>query len=804
MKKSFSCIISVLMLFTFASCNNTNNPQSSESTLSDDVSSDSAVSESIENSIDTRTQELEDSLREKLPIINGCSSTYALNVAISSELFNLTLEQAKNQIKNGDHIGEDGNWLNLFENKCDLLLSKKISESSLEYADSNYNTKLKQTPIAKIGYVFLVNTQNPVDSLTIEQIKAIYSGEIKNWKDIGGNDQPITAFQHGESTIQKYIRNLVGKTKLMEPPSVFVPGQGNMYDTVPGVNDFSVGSIGYCEYNENLYTANGKVKAIKINGNYANKQTISDESYPCFDYYYVICPANNVKDSPSDQLIEWLLTDAGQNVVEQAGYIPLKTCKGFEIKNTLTLCSSKGTGKSDFKVSDYYYTTTVKTEPSGLADVTVGENTFVLSAASHIVLPNKALEKEINAYIDDIAKKYAEMVFSYDFHFHNRTEITTSFAVYNGYFSVCILRNDSYGYTTGAIWDMYSGKRLQLSDLFSKNSEFVPQLNERIYQCNNASDFEGCYNYTTRPFAGIESDFNNFYLSNYSYSDSLFSLCFDYDNNSYFDTKNIINFSVLDFDNMVMREARDMKDLLGDNVKVSKNYWQHLNQNYTFEYIGDVKETCYSDIVFLKIENYSGADNINAARLAHLRNNYNYDEIAWSEESLSKAVERLSERYKEIYNNDSFTKEDIKSCKVSLKSDLTYAGDKYVIVRNYAIARYDDEIGFSEGQISGEKVFIYDLQTGEDVTESGLSLLFKDGWESRGKWYDLDNIFVYSLTEDIDTIDKPSGNLTLTDVQFADFASGFYYSNNTTVAFKTEDGKSVIAFIDENDVKYEE
>ena len=55
--------------------------------------------------------------------------------------------------------------------------------------------ELEIVPIVKDAFVFFVNTENPVESLTLEQIQGIYTGNIKNWKDVGGDNERIVAYQ---------------------------------------------------------------------------------------------------------------------------------------------------------------------------------------------------------------------------------------------------------------------------------------------------------------------------------------------------------------------------------------------------------------------------------------------------------------------------------------------------------------------------------------------------------------------------------------------------------------------------------
>ncbi len=60
--------------------------------------------------------------------------------------------------------------------------------------------ELEIVPITKEAFVFVINPDNTVDTLTQEQIRKIYTGEIKNWKELGGDDAEIVAYQRDETS----------------------------------------------------------------------------------------------------------------------------------------------------------------------------------------------------------------------------------------------------------------------------------------------------------------------------------------------------------------------------------------------------------------------------------------------------------------------------------------------------------------------------------------------------------------------------------------------------------------------------
>ena len=103
--------------------------------------------------------------------------------------------------------------------EVDLILVVEPNQEKYDLATKN-NVELDVTKIVNEGFVFFVNKSNPVDSLTIEQIQGIYSGDITNWSQVGGNDEAIIAYQRPkDSESQIGMETIVMKDKqLMNAP----------------------------------------------------------------------------------------------------------------------------------------------------------------------------------------------------------------------------------------------------------------------------------------------------------------------------------------------------------------------------------------------------------------------------------------------------------------------------------------------------------------------------------------------------------------------------------------------------------
>ncbi|MCL2696102.1 MAG: substrate-binding domain-containing protein, partial [Clostridiales bacterium] len=139
------------------------------------------------------------------PAIDGSTATIPLTLALMQASLGCSLEEAEARL---DFSTTDYSYYALAEGDADLLLVYEASGTVKKELDLKNNADL--FPIGKDALVFIVNADNPVDSLTTKQIQDIYSGKIKNWKQVGGEDKPIVAFQRPElSGSQTMLQKLV-------------------------------------------------------------------------------------------------------------------------------------------------------------------------------------------------------------------------------------------------------------------------------------------------------------------------------------------------------------------------------------------------------------------------------------------------------------------------------------------------------------------------------------------------------------------------------------------------------------------
>lgn len=205
----------------------------------------------------------------------------------------------------------------------DIIIVTEPSDEELDLAEEHH-VELIQKPVCYDAFVFITHKNNPVDSLTVEQIRGIYSGKITNWREVGGDNAPITAYQREvNSGSQTAMLNLVMKDTPMLPPEMIAvhEGMGALIEAVAEYQNNSA-SIGYTYkyYIDNLYK-NEQIKILKVDGISADEENIRMNRYPFSTYYYGVIRSSD-EDAVGGDFLAWMLSEEGQRCIRQAGYIP--------------------------------------------------------------------------------------------------------------------------------------------------------------------------------------------------------------------------------------------------------------------------------------------------------------------------------------------------------------------------------------------------------------------------------------------------------------------------------------------------
>lgn len=191
-----------------------------------------------------------------------------------------------------------------------------------------------QYKVALDGIAVIVNPKNKIDSLTIEQIKGIYSGKIKNWKEVGGENLEIVKYgrENSSGTYEYFKERILGKDEKGKSIDFAVSTQVLQGTAALGeaiakdVKGIGYGGVGYFARRNDLkiiYLKNGQTdKAVSpvVNGE-VNYKVIRDGVYPLSRYLY--CYTNHKPKNSAKDFINFMLSEKGQMIVKEMEYIPL-------------------------------------------------------------------------------------------------------------------------------------------------------------------------------------------------------------------------------------------------------------------------------------------------------------------------------------------------------------------------------------------------------------------------------------------------------------------------------------------------
>lgn len=214
---------------------------------------------------------------------------------------------------------------NLIDGKVDVIFAAEISQEDRAYAQQQ-GVELEIIPATASAFVFIVNSENPVDGLTLEQIQKIYTGEITDWSQVGGVNAPIIPYQRPTgSGSQTAMLSLVMKDKtIMEPPTKQL--QMEMGELVDAIADYDNAdtAIGYSYfYYVNTMYKRDTIKMLAVDGVVPSVDTIKSGEYPIFTNGFIVLRADEPEDSAARRWTEAVLSKRGSRIIEAAGYVPV-------------------------------------------------------------------------------------------------------------------------------------------------------------------------------------------------------------------------------------------------------------------------------------------------------------------------------------------------------------------------------------------------------------------------------------------------------------------------------------------------
>lgn len=260
-------------------------------------------------------------VQDNLPRLDGATALYPVYAAFAQAVYpkkDYPLEESEVVSSQTSYAFEK-----LLFDDADIVFIAPPSDEQLELAEEE-GVKLKMTPIGREAFVFFVHANNPVDELTVEQVQEIYAGKVTNWRDVGGENEEIRAFQRPEgSGSQSALIRMMGDKPLMTPPSKDIVSAmgGIIKETTNYQNRTNAIGFSFRHFSQEMVDAK-EIKYIKVNGIAPTKENIQNGTYPFVNEFYAITKENN---NPNiEPFLAWMVSDQGQEIVEKTGYVRIK------------------------------------------------------------------------------------------------------------------------------------------------------------------------------------------------------------------------------------------------------------------------------------------------------------------------------------------------------------------------------------------------------------------------------------------------------------------------------------------------
>lgn len=193
------------------------------------------------------------------------------------------------------------------EGRCDIGLSSR------ELKEEEKNSGLVGTVLAYDGIALIVNTENTVVDLTLEQIAKIYTGEIKNWSEIGGNDQEIVLIgrEAGSGTRDGFEAITDTEDKCVYRQQLTSTG-----DVITAVSQ-NPGAIGYAS----VASIKDTVKVVRVDGVTPSEETIKNGSYVVQRPFLLVTSSKTELSESAQKFFDYITSEQAKSIISNAGVV---------------------------------------------------------------------------------------------------------------------------------------------------------------------------------------------------------------------------------------------------------------------------------------------------------------------------------------------------------------------------------------------------------------------------------------------------------------------------------------------------
>ena len=226
--------------------------------------------------------------------------------------------------------GTHGAYMNLLEGKTDVIIASRDISRNEKASAEELGVELETAPLAIDALVFIVNPKNPVKNLTSDQVRKIYTGEITNWKEVGGVDHAITPYiRNADSGSQEKMETLVmnGLTMIDGTEDTYMHEiiGAQMASPYLQIENDEYG-IGYTPffYCTAMVRDLIRVDMISIDGVAPSKESLRNNKYPFVSSIYAAVRKTEDHESMAYKLYQFLYTKKGADMIDESGYIAIR------------------------------------------------------------------------------------------------------------------------------------------------------------------------------------------------------------------------------------------------------------------------------------------------------------------------------------------------------------------------------------------------------------------------------------------------------------------------------------------------
>ena len=204
----------------------------------------------------------------------------------------------------------------IVDGRCDIAMMSRFMKLDEFTAAVDKGIMPVAHAIAMDGICIIVHSSNPVTELSLAQLHDIFTGVIKNWKQLGGPDMPIVAISRDTSsgTYETFDHFVMRKDK-MDASIEYVSSNPQVHARVKT----TTGAIGYI----GVGFLDAEVKGLKVNGIMPSKQTVASGTYPMSRPLFLFTNGYPVLGTMSYKFCVFYLTEKGQEIIEAKGFVPV-------------------------------------------------------------------------------------------------------------------------------------------------------------------------------------------------------------------------------------------------------------------------------------------------------------------------------------------------------------------------------------------------------------------------------------------------------------------------------------------------